>query len=72
MIPIDEARALAACAEAERKRRSTLQAGFALAGHELVCTESGELFACRWGHARRLRDLDEAEQFLARIGGAAA
>ncbi|MCW5634722.1 MAG: hypothetical protein KIT17_15410 [Rubrivivax sp.] len=72
MLPAADAHAALARADAERKRFASLQAAYAIAGHELVRGEGGELFACKWGMAKRLRDLDDAEAFLQRIGGAPA
>ena len=38
-------------------------------GYELVLAEDGALYSARWGLAKRLRDLDEAEGWLQRAGG---
>lgn len=55
------------------KRFKTLQARFALAGHALVRTAAGEaaspFYAVRRGWLKPLTSLDEAERFLAQIGG---
>ena len=55
----------------EAKRFSTLQAEYALAGHALMRNEAGDqqssYLATRWGHAKPLRDLEEAAEFLARL-----
>ena len=61
---------------AEAKRFATLQAQFALAGHTLH--QSGQndglgpvsYLAERWGLARYLPTLNDADKFLAQIGGA--
>jgi hypothetical protein len=58
--------------EHDPKRLASLRAAFALKGHELV-ELPGSLpprFRAIWrGLCRDLRDLDEAEEFLRRIGG---
>lgn len=58
--------------ENERNRFAILAARFALSGHALI--QGGELGDCRlycvrWGWIKPLRDLDEAEAMLCRIGG---
>jgi hypothetical protein len=57
------------------KSYRTLQAGFALAGHELVRIDPTDprtgFYATRWGMVRHLPDLNAARAFLAKIGGAA-
>ena len=61
---------------AEAKRFATLQAQFALAGHILRQSGPGDglgtvsYLAERWGMARHLPTLDDAEQFLIQVGGA--
>ena len=55
---------------------ATLRAQFALRGHRLECTfhvdsmEPG-YYAERWGQVRDLSTLEDAQQFLVQIGGAA-
>ena len=55
------------------KAFATLQAQFALKGHQLTRTAGPKpgLLCTRWGLAKHLADLDEARSFLAQIGGAA-
>jgi hypothetical protein len=59
--------------DAERKRFETLRARFAIAGHCLHRTQPSDgavtLFATRWGLVRELPTIEDAEKFLAQIGG---
>jgi hypothetical protein len=65
---------IAACAES--KRFATLRARFALKGHTLHQSGPGDgpgpvsYLAERWGMARHLPTLADAEQFLIQVGGA--
>lgn len=54
------------------KTFATLQAEFALAGHELVRMADGSLLVSRWGLARPLASIEEARTWLARVTGTAA
>lgn len=56
-------------AEAERKAFATLQAEFALAGHELVRLADGSLMVGRWGLSRPLASTEEARAWLSRVTG---
>ena len=62
---------------AEAKRFATLQAQFALAGHTLHQSGPNDgpgpvsYLAERWGLARYLPTLADAEQFLIQVGGEA-
>lgn len=62
----------AATHDTEAKRFATLQAQFAMLGHTLHQSGPGPVsyLAERWGMARHLPTLGDAEQFLAQIGGA--
>lgn len=55
------------------KRFANLRAAFALRGHVLHRTDPADgpvsLYAERWGLVRYLHDLDDAQRFLAQIGG---
>lgn len=57
------------------KEFASLAAQFALAGHALIRNEPGDglapFVATRWGWIRPLASLDEARDFLRKIGGAA-
>lgn len=61
---------------AEKKRFTTLQAKFALQGHALHKSGPDDgpgpvsYMAERWGLVRYLPTLDDADRFLAQIGGA--
>lgn len=54
------------------KAFATLQAQFALKGHQLTRTAGPkpELFVTRWGMSKHVVDLDDARAFLEKIGGA--
>ena len=60
----------------EAKRFATLQARFALMGHTLHQSSPGDgpgpvsYLAERWGMARYLPTLEDAEKFLVQVGGA--
>lgn len=58
----------------DAKRFATLAAQYALAGHALVRSQPGDgsapFYATRWGLILPLDDLDAAEAFLRRTGGA--
>lgn len=58
--------------DTQAKRFATLQARFAMLGHTLHQSGPGPVsyLAERWGMARYLPTLDDAEQFLKQIGGA--
>ena len=62
--------------DTDAKRFVTLQAQFALLGHTLHQSVPGDglgavsYLAERWGMARYLPTLDDAEQFLGQVGGA--
>ncbi len=60
-----------ACAT-DSKRFAMLKVQFAKHGHTLTLsgTGTGGYLAERWGMARHLPTLDDAEQFLIQIGGA--
>ncbi|CAN5154328.1 hypothetical protein BH10PSE16_BH10PSE16_43250 [soil metagenome] len=59
----------------QAKRFATLQAQFALHGHTLHQSGPGDgpgpvsYLAEKWGMARHLPTLDDAEQFLIQVGG---
>jgi hypothetical protein len=57
----------------DAKAFSTLQARFAIAGHSLYRTAAPDgsiaYLATRWGMIRELAPLEDAERFLAQIGG---
>jgi hypothetical protein len=57
----------------DRKEFATLAARFAIAGYSLQRTDAkdGEVDYCavRWGLARHLRSIEEANSFLLQIGG---
>jgi hypothetical protein len=61
--------------DAEAKRFATLQAQFALAGHTLHQSGPGDgpgpvsYLAERWGVARHLPTLDDADRFLVQVSG---
>lgn len=59
----------------DEKRFHTLRAHFALRGHTLRRTDPSDgpvsLYAERWGLVRYLPSLDDAQAFLAQIGGRA-
>ena len=61
-------------AERQHKVFSTLVAGFALKGYSLQRTSADDgpvsYFTTRWGLVRCLRSLDDAQCYLAQIGGA--
>jgi hypothetical protein len=52
-----------------RKALSSLQAEFALAGHELVQLADGSFVASRWGLVRPLATMDAARAFLQQVTG---
>ena len=52
----------------DQKFVATLQARAALAGFELVQLADESWLIARWGMHRALRDVDEAEAFLQRVG----
>ena len=60
----------------DEKRFTTLQAQFALLGHTLHQSGPGDVpgpvsyLAERWGMARYLPTLDDADKFLIQVGGA--
>ena len=60
----------------EQKRFATLKAQFALHGHTLHQSGPGDgpgpvsYMAVKWGMARYLPTLADAEQFLIQVGGA--
>ena len=60
----------------EQKRFATLKAQFAQHGHTLHQSGPGDgpgpvsYLAEKWGMARYLRTLDDAEKFLVQVGGA--
>ena len=60
----------------DQERFATLQAQFAKHGHTLPQSGPGDgpgpvsYLAERWGMARYLPTLDDAEQFLKQVGGA--
>jgi hypothetical protein len=65
---------IAACAES--KRFATLRAQFAVKGHTLYQSGTGDglgatrtYLAERWGMVRHLPTLDDAEQFLIQVAG---
>ncbi|KQP20553.1 hypothetical protein [Pseudorhodoferax sp. Leaf267] len=62
--------AVSSTAPADKDFR-TLQAQFALKGHQLHRTEGAkpELFCTRWRLVKHLDDLDHARRFLEQIGG---
>ena len=47
----------------------TLAAQYAMAGHQLIRSGDGGLYAARWGMVRHLADLGEAMRFLAQVSG---
>ena len=59
----------------EQKRFTTLQAQFALHGHTLHQSGPGDgpgpvsFMAERWGMVRYLPTLEDADKFLAQVGG---
>jgi hypothetical protein len=61
-------------AERRHKVFSTLVAGFALKGYTLQRTDAGDgqvtYYATRLGQVRYLHSLDDAQFYLAQIGGA--
>ncbi|MFT4242555.1 MAG: hypothetical protein QM569_09740 [Acidovorax sp.] len=64
-----------ATAQADDKAFATLQAQFALRGHQLRCVTSPNgtqaFWAERWGLVRYLPSLHDAAMFLTQIGGRA-
>jgi len=62
--------------KADRKEFASLQAAFALRGHELTKTESTDgsvsYYACRWGLSRHLPHMEAVKAFLHQIGGRCA
>lgn len=66
---------MSAAHDSQAKRFATLQAQFALHGHTLHKSGPGDgpgpvsYLAERWGMARHLLTLDDAEKLLAQIGG---
>jgi hypothetical protein len=63
-----------ATAERRHKTFSTLVAGFALKGYTLQRTNAGDgpvtYYATRLGQVRYLHSLDDAQRYLAQMGGA--
>lgn len=61
-------------AERQHKAFSTLVAAFALMGYSLQRTDAHDgpvtYFTTRWGLVRCLPSLDDAQSYLAQIGGA--
>ena len=57
----------------DEKTFATLQAQFALKGHNLNRVEapdgSTSYFAVRWGMSRHMPDLDAVQSFLDQLGG---
>jgi hypothetical protein len=56
---------------ARQKNFATLQAKFALLGHELHQLPDGSYFICNGCYSRHFDGLSYAEVFLRRLGGAA-
>jgi hypothetical protein len=52
-----------------QKALSSLQAEFALAGHELVPLADDSLMVSRWGMVRPLASMDDARKWLQRVTG---
>jgi hypothetical protein len=59
--------------ERQHKAFSTLAAGFALKGYSLQRTDADDgpvtYFTTRWGLVQCLHSLDDAQRYLAQIGG---
>ena len=50
------------------KREATLRAKLALKGFVLHRLEGGAFLVERWGHSRRLADLDQVQAFVQAVG----